>query len=1198
MKKLFTTFKTLILGGLLFSSTLVDAQTIAGATGSYPLNTDRQYANGISPNASDKYKNAITAYNSWKQTYTATDCGGPARVIFDFYQGGLGATDRSETVSEGIAYGMLLSAYAGDRSLFDGLWSFYKNHRNGNGVMNWKIKNCNQVVGANGASDAELDVAMALIVASYQWQNDNYLNDAKNMIRVIREKEFEGSILKPGDQFGGQNLTNPSYFSPAYYEVFKQYDGNTTFWNNAITKGYQIIDAADKNDKGLVPDWTDGNGNTTSAANQYTDQGKNFFYDAVRTPFRSAIDYLWHGRAAGKTYCEKLIAWSNSAHGGGTESLQSKYDINGNPLGGGHSNTFVACFGVAAMVTNNQSYLNRAYADNQSTNPTTGQYFNATFKAIGNFVMSGNFYLPPLGNCSGPELGDNKSFCTGSPVVLNAGVSANSYEWRRNGLKINGATSQTYSATQIGDYEVITNQDGCVRRDIVNVGAAALNADFVGISGPGSIIIENTSTGGVSSYSWEVDGEVVSTEESPVLDIPVAGFYDVKLTITNTGFGCSETDEVTKTIGVGDGEGVAMDDFNGLYDKGVNLYTYGPATAFDEFPVTYCSKKDADLGGIPQCQNHRCSYVDLVCNGVTAGNNWATMEFEFFGDGPFDLSNAAYVKIKVSATAPVSLAVRLGTPDPKGSVDASGNVKTFLSTAKIAAVTTEEQEFVFDFTNVLTGDVDGTSGTVSAWDAVTKLALRPYTAVPGYTGTISVDYVIVGSKALAPPTFNIRKDEFGYTDYDNYMPDYYPNDPRFEDCTPSSGEETGCYGSVPDWEREVIACGGTATIEAKACGASEIRWYQGTTLVETGDVATLAPGDYTVQLIGPGGTTTDVVKVIGSNPVADFSVDIENFDAYFINQSTGFDSFEWNYGDLANDLPGSTIWDIGYHSYATAGEKTYTVSLTVNDDVCNTSDTKTMQLVVECNVLPTAINVVDPVLEACAGETLTFEIDPIENADYMEVFYDGVSLGTELTSAQFTVGEYDRNFLIKASNVCNEATPDSLLIVVNGIPTPTSAFTLDPNSNGDVASAEITSPVGGSVYTWDMGDGSEEEGASVTHTYAESFFDSEVQICVSGTNECGTSTETCKPFTPTEPVGFVTFNKDNVSLFPTATTNSLTVELTGDANVTISDVLGNTISESTISNTSKINVSDLNAGMYILSIKQGNEVVNKRFIKE
>ena len=120
--------------------------------------------------------------------------------------------------------------------------------------------------------------------------------------------------------------------------------------------------------------------------------------------------------------------------------------------------------------------------------------------------------------------------------------------------------------------------------------------------------------------------------------------------------------------------------------------------------------------------------------------------------------------------------------------------------------------------------------------------------------------------------------------------------------------------------------------------------------------------------------------MIGSNPVAAFSVDRTNYDATFINQSTGFNTHVWNYGDPANDLPLSTTWDIGYHSYEKAGDGTYTVSLTVTDTICNVSDTETKQLVVACDQLTGEITLLNQLLKGCEGDVVEFEIEPVENA--------------------------------------------------------------------------------------------------------------------------------------------------------------------------------------------------------------------------
>lgn len=49
------------------------------------------------------------------------------------------------------------------------------------------------------------------------------------------------------------------------------------------------------------------------------------------------------------------------------------------------------------------------------------------------------------------------AYCPGSSVLLSANSGAVSYQWLRNGVAINGATSRTYTATAPGSYTVIVN---------------------------------------------------------------------------------------------------------------------------------------------------------------------------------------------------------------------------------------------------------------------------------------------------------------------------------------------------------------------------------------------------------------------------------------------------------------------------------------------------------------------------------------------------------------------------------------------------------------------------------------------------------------------------------------------------------------------------------------------------------------------
>ena len=1161
MKKLVTSLKAILIGGLALCSTVTNAQF----TGSYAFPQNTTYSYGRMP-SSPSDQDALDSYNYWKQNFVTSGCG-EQRVIWDYYNGGRGATDRSESVSEGIAYGMLLSAYAGDKPLFDDLWAYYKKFRNGNGVMNWRIQNCG-VKGANGASDAELDVAMALIVASHQWQSDAYMNDAKDMIRIVREKEFDGNVLKPGDQFGGQSLTNPSYFSPAYYRVFATIEPNyASFWTGAADKGYDIIDKVGGSN-GLVPDWCDGNGNLTSASNQYEEDGKFFIFDAIRTPFRSAIDYVWHGNIRGQQYCSKVVDWCYGKYNGGTEGLDSKYDLNGNSHGGGHSNTFVSCFAMASMASggtsgnysenNYQSFLDRGYTDNENTQPGYGQYFNATFKVLSQFVLSGNFYLPPPDACNAPTLGNDVSLCSGN-ITLDAGISGVNYEWRKDGSPIIGApNSKTYQVSTAGSYEVVTvDGSGCTRRDKIEVYPDLLEADFSYTVGPGTVILQNTTQGGVTSSSWS-DGTVFETEYDANYSYSGDGTADITLTVNNSGFGCSDVSTKTKTIVLG-GNGWTVDDFN---ISSVSTPWIPNTTSYAALPKIKCSAEATKA----DCPNNPCGLFEVT---VKAGaSQWDPFGVNF-NDGatptgdpiqtPVDLTATPFVSMRVRASADVELGIGLND----GTVTSS-RIKATLPANEWVVLSANELDF-------------STGATAQGWNEdLQKMVDVDYSTIGAiqffpneyvtFAGTIEIDWIIVGAKSLDAPTWDIKRDVDGF--------------PVYED---PDGDEI--FTTVPSWLPEVTACNDMVVVDALTCTASEVRWYSGSALIGTGFDKELAPGTYTVELVNQGGVTTDEVTVVEANLTPDFAITTENYSAWFTNQSVGATTWSWNFGDAT---PANTTDEIAYHNYETAGEDTYNVTLTINNAECGTTDNITKQVVIECTLFPADPIITQTVFSGCEGDLVTYTISPVEYAGSYGWFYgDTDPLGDD-TIITITLGT-DGPLTIQAYNACGNGATTKDIDVTSA---PIANFTVVEDFANKI---DFTAtPVETTAYDWAFGDGATDEGANVSHTFATSNI---YNVCLNVANACG-SDELCKDVSASI-TGLSNFDAaGNVNVFPTAVASELNVILPGAAIISVTDVLGNTLSETNIIDQGSINVSDLNAGMYMLSIEQNGETVTKRFVKQ
>ncbi|HXL72036.1 MAG TPA: glycosyl hydrolase family 8, partial [bacterium] len=205
-----------------FTALVFSQPAINGTTGSYPFPQNQNNPFGFHASVYNN-QDIINAYDKWyADCVTSYGAGGFLRVQRP-NDSGL-AID--STVSEGIGYGMIIAVYMNDENLFDNLWKYEQTKVNTNGIMNWYIDADGNVEttpsGANGATDADEDMAWALLMASKQWGGSGTLGStyqtlAGAQINRIYNKEIVGSTPVAGDFFTD---INPSYFDPAYYREF------------------------------------------------------------------------------------------------------------------------------------------------------------------------------------------------------------------------------------------------------------------------------------------------------------------------------------------------------------------------------------------------------------------------------------------------------------------------------------------------------------------------------------------------------------------------------------------------------------------------------------------------------------------------------------------------------------------------------------------------------------------------------------------------------------------------------------------------------------------------------------------------------------------------------------------------------------------------------------------------------------------
>jgi endo-1,4-beta-D-glucanase Y len=351
---------------------------ISGQHKPFPRNID--YPFGYMP-ATVTHADAQYEYNRWKNLYLVT-CNDMYRVA---------TTDNEQTLSEGTGYGMLLTAYYGEKDYFDGLLEFYKSKRTStaNGLMAWNVT-CEGINDPNCATDGDIDAAFALIVAYNQW-GGRYLEEAREILGKIKSSLMISCgdtiyALKPGVGWGGCYLTDISYYPPACFRIFAEITGDTS-WSNLADDTYAILNAGAHETTGLVPDWQSVDG-TPSGKPPQPDRIGYFRYDASRVPWRIGLDYLWNGNTLAQEWCNKITDW---ASGIGATNIVDGYYLDGSVEGQYHNSSFVGGFTIGAMC-NSQDMVDNFAVELKTLYDQ--HYFNLSVKCLYLLTATGNFWKP------------------------------------------------------------------------------------------------------------------------------------------------------------------------------------------------------------------------------------------------------------------------------------------------------------------------------------------------------------------------------------------------------------------------------------------------------------------------------------------------------------------------------------------------------------------------------------------------------------------------------------------------------------------------------------------------------------------------------------------------------------------------------------------------------------------------------------
>ncbi len=358
---------------------------------------------GLAVNASSA--KALEAYATFKEVTVTSDGAGDYLRVFKPDSG----SEIGSTVSEGMGYGLLLAVYNDDQAVFDRLWQYTAKYLNGNGLMDWEIRSDGTVLKTGAASDGDEDIAFALIMADRRWGgqgslDESYLTLGVRMVEAMWDHEVDigrDYMWWPGDSWGGDDVTNISYFAPAYFRVFGEVTDNVEGWNAVIDGNYAILErtlnaALGNADNGLVPAWSNSQGQPVEA---YIGAPMHFQNDSTRTPFRLGQDWCWFGEPRAKAYLDKIASFYASE---GVANIVDGYNLDGTPHPerperSEQAASFVGPAGVAFMSDPMwQPELNEAWdlvATETLTNGTI--YYQKSWTALSLLMMAGDMVVYP-----------------------------------------------------------------------------------------------------------------------------------------------------------------------------------------------------------------------------------------------------------------------------------------------------------------------------------------------------------------------------------------------------------------------------------------------------------------------------------------------------------------------------------------------------------------------------------------------------------------------------------------------------------------------------------------------------------------------------------------------------------------------------------------------------------------------------------
>ncbi len=368
-----------------------------------------------------------TYYDTWKARYVHEVLdNGSVKTNREFFVHTFGTAEGRYSVSEGHGYGMLITAmmagYDGSaKIIFDGMYQFYSHRRSDivSDFLCWaQVVNLDCLSPLDSATDGDMDIAYALLIADSQWGSDgdiDYLQAGNSIIDSLFAYLVNDSTAKwsirlgdwaPGGSY--DDITRVSDWMSNHFDQFASYTGNAG-WTTLATDTYWTANDLFTNDAeiattGLLPDFliydtgADKYAVPTGLVLESSAHDKHYYYNSARYPWRMAIDYILTGDTSGIDILKKLNSWIQTKTDGNPANIALGYELDGDAITSSSENiVFAAPLMVAAMVDFDSDGINQIWLDDLTDHVLTtddNSYFGDTIKMLSLLIVSQNWLNP------------------------------------------------------------------------------------------------------------------------------------------------------------------------------------------------------------------------------------------------------------------------------------------------------------------------------------------------------------------------------------------------------------------------------------------------------------------------------------------------------------------------------------------------------------------------------------------------------------------------------------------------------------------------------------------------------------------------------------------------------------------------------------------------------------------------------------